>query len=159
MFENVRAFLKTICTDIDGVDKPIALAINSNLGAHYTILSQVVNLKNYGANSSRTRTVVIGVRKDIKAVTPLDIFPKTKDPLVLSDLIGSLPALKKMGEISEDIFHAYRTFDTRMLPWIETLQQGQSAFENKEELRIPHRIIDNKIVYNKSKNGDKYARW
>jgi len=47
----------------------------------------------------------------------------------------------------------------KMLPWIETLKEGQSAFDNDDPKRIPHQIIDNKIVYNKSKNADKYARW
>ena len=46
-----------------------------------------------------------------------------------------------------------------MLPWIENLEEGQSAFENTETARIPHRIINGEVVYNKSKNGDKYARW
>lgn len=64
-----------------------------------------------------------------------------------------------MGEISEDIFHAFREYDQRMLPWIENLEEGQSAFEQTDEIRIPHRIIDGKLVPNKSKNGDKYARW
>ena len=64
-----------------------------------------------------------------------------------------------MGEISEDIFHAFREYDQRMLPWIENLEEGQSAFEQTDDLRIPHRIIDGKLVPNKSKNGDKYARW
>jgi DNA (cytosine-5)-methyltransferase 1 len=46
-----------------------------------------------------------------------------------------------------------------MLPWIETLKEGQSAFQNTEENRIPHQIKDGKVVFNESKNGDKYARW
>ena len=32
IFENVPAFMKTVCTDIDGVNKSIAEAIESNLG-------------------------------------------------------------------------------------------------------------------------------
>jgi len=159
VFENVRAFLKTKCTDIDGIDKPIEEAIKVNLERHYNIHSDIVNLKEYGSNSSRTRTLVIGVRKDIQNVSPKDIFPKQQKAKTLRQLIGDLPSLKKMGEISDDIFHAYRKFDERMLPWIETLKEGQSAFQNTEPSRIPHRIIDGNVVYNKSKNGDKYARW
>ena len=64
-----------------------------------------------------------------------------------------------MGEISGDIFHSFREYDLRMLPWIESLKEGQSAFENTDIERIPHRVIEGKIVFNKSKNGDKYARW
>ena len=160
IFENVRAFLNTICTDIDGKDKPIKEAIHLNLGGNYNILSRVINFKEYGSNSSRTRTLVIGVRKDLQNITPFDIFPKKKKAKTLRQLIGKLPSLKKMGEISEnDIFHSYREFDKRMLPWIEDLKEGQSAFENTDENKIPHRIIDGIKVLNKSKNGDKYARW
>ncbi|MCG8213460.1 DNA cytosine methyltransferase [Tenacibaculum finnmarkense genomovar finnmarkense] len=159
IFENVRAFLNTICTDIDGVDKSIDDAIKFNLGGDYNILTRIVNFKEYGSNSSRTRTLVIGVRKDLQNITPFDIFPKNKKAKTLRNLIGDLPSLTEMGEISEDIFHSYRTFDQRMLPWIENLEEGQSAFENIETSRIPHRIIDGIQVFNQSKNGDKYARW
>lgn len=159
IYENVRAFLNTICTDTDGVDKSIKEAIKYNLGGQYNIHSKIVNFKEYGSHSSRTRTLVIGIRKDIQDVSPFDIFPKKQKAKTLRQLIGDLPALEEMGEISEDIFHAFREYDQRMLPWIENLEEGQSAFEQSDKLRIPHRIIDGKLVPNKSKNGDKYARW
>jgi len=160
IFENVRSFLTAVCTDIDGVNKSIETAISLNLGGHYNILSRIVNLKDYGSHSSRTRTLVIGVRKDIKNITPYDIFPKKRKPKTLRALISDLPSLDTMGEISDkDIYHSYRGFDERMLPWIENLKEGQSAFENEDPMRVPHRIINGEMVYNKSKNGDKYARW
>jgi DNA (cytosine-5)-methyltransferase 1 len=159
IYENVRAFLNTICTDTDGVDKSIREAIKYNLGGQYNIHSKIVNFKEYGSHSSRTRTLVIGIRKDIQDVSPFDIFPKKQKAKTLRQLIGDLPALEEMGEISDDIFHAFREYDQRMLPWIENLEEGQSAFDQTDELRIPHRIIDGKLIPNKSKNGDKYARW
>ena len=159
VFENVRAFLKTTCTDIDGVVKPIKEAIKYNLGGSYNILYRIVNFKEYGSSSSRTRTLVVGIRKNILNITPYEIFPKKQKSKTLRQLIGDLPSLKEMGEVSNDIFHSYREFDQRMLPWIENLEEGQSAFENSEPERIPHRIINGEVVYNKSKNGDKYARW
>jgi DNA (cytosine-5)-methyltransferase 1 len=159
VFENVRAFLKTICTDIDNTDKSIEETIKINLGGKYNILSKVINFKNYGSGSSRTRTIVIGVKKDIINVTPYDIFPKEKNINTLKDLISDLPSLKTMGEISKDILHSYREFDKRMLPWIENLKEGQSAFDNIDKDRIPHKIVDGKKIYNKRKNGDKYSRW
>jgi len=160
IFENVRAFLNTICTDIDGKDKPIQEAIKLNLGGHYNILFKIVNFKDYGSNSSRTRTLVIGVRKDLQNISPYDIFPSKQKPKKLRNLFDKLPKLNKMGQISEtDIFHSFREYDKKMLPWIENLKQGQSAFENEDHTKIPHRIIDGIIVYNKNKNGDKYARW
>lgn len=72
LFENVRAFLTSVCTDVDSTDKPIREAIDCNLAGHYNILYRVVNFKDYGCPSSRTRTLVIGVRKDLKEVTPYD---------------------------------------------------------------------------------------
>ena len=159
LFENVRAFMKTTCTDVDGIDKPIGEAIRFNLGGDYNVLSKIVNLKEYGSNSSRTRTLVLGVRKDIQNVTPYDIFPEKRKPKTLRQLLVDLPRLREMGEISEDIYHSYREFDKRMIPWIENLKEGESAFKNTDPKRIPHRIIDGKVVFNKSKNGDKYARW
>ena len=83
VFENVRAFLNTTCTDIDGIVKPIREAIKFNLSGDYNILNRIVNFKEYGSNSSRTRTLVIGVRKDIPNITPYDIFPKKQNYRVL----------------------------------------------------------------------------
>ncbi|PWN64347.1 DNA cytosine methyltransferase [Chryseobacterium oncorhynchi] len=160
VFENVRAFLTTTCTDTDGLEKTIGEAIVQNLGGHYNILSKVINFKDYGANSSRTRTLVIGVRKDLQNVSPFDIFPQKQKPKTLRELFAGLEQLNKMGTISEnDIFHSFREYDVKMLPWIEKLKEGESAFQNEEKERIPHQIKDGEIVFNKSKNGDKYARW
>ena len=160
IFENVRAFLNTICTDIDNKDKTIAEAIELNLGGQYNILSQIINFKEYGSQSSRTRTLVIGVRKDLINISPYQLFPKKQKAKTLKKLIGDLPSLQIMGEISKnDIYHSYRNFDTKMLPWIENIKEGQSAFDNIEPHRIPHKIVNGKIVFNKNKNGDKYSRW
>ena len=75
-------------------------------------------------------------------------------------MFRGLKAFSTMGEIDKnDIYHSYRNFSPNMLPWIETTAEGQSAFENEEESRIPHKMVDGKIVFNSSKNGDKYARW
>ena len=160
IFENVRAFLNTICTDIDNVEKPIKESIDINLGGHYNILSKVINFKDYGSQSSRTRTLVIGVRKDLVEISPYQLFPKKHSPKTLKELIGDLPSLKNMGEIdSNDIYHSYRSFDKKMLSWIKDIKEGESAFDNKDPLKIPHQIKNGKIVYNKNKNGDKYKRW
>ncbi len=159
IFENVRAFLNTICTDTDDFDKPIEESIELNLGGDYNILSKVVNFKEYGSQSSRTRTLVIGTRKDLVNISPYQLFPKQQKAKKLKALIADLPSLKLMGEISDDIYHSYRNFDTKMLPWIENIKEGQSAFDNDEPQRIPHKIVDGKRVFNKNKNGDKYSRW
>jgi DNA (cytosine-5)-methyltransferase 1 len=159
IFENVRGFLNTICTDTDGVNKSIQEAIKVNLNGNYNIGFRILNFKDYGSNSSRTRTLVIGVRKDIEEVTPYDLFPDHKPASTLRELISDLPKLANMGEVStKDIYHSFRPYAERMLPWIKDTKEGESAFDNKEESKRPHMIVDGKIVPNQNKNGDKYKR-
>ncbi|WP_270538657.1 DNA cytosine methyltransferase [Bacteroides ovatus] len=159
IFENVRAFQNSICTDIDGKDKTIREAIELNLSGYYNILFQVINFKDYGNPSSRTRTLVIGVRKDLKEVTPFDIFPDPKPEKTLQETIGSLPSLKIMGEISPtDIYHNFRPYSPHMESWIADIKEGQSAFDNVDVSKIPHKIKDGVIIYNVNKNSDKYTR-
>lgn len=159
LFENVRAFLSSTCTDTDKNPKTIREAIETNLGGKYNIHYQVINFKDYGNPSSRTRTLVIGVRKDIPEITPLDLMPNLKECVTLRDAIGNLPSLKKMGEISKsDIYHNYRPYSEHMLSWIEHTKEGQSAFDNEDPKRRPHQIKNGKLVHNENKNGDKYSR-
>lgn len=159
VFENVRAFLTSVCTDIDGIDKSIREAITLNLGGHYNILFKVVNFKDYGCPSSRTRTLVIGVRRDIPDVTPNDVFPSLMPEKTLRETIGHLPSLKNMGEISPtDIYHNFRKYAPHMEAWISEITEGQSAFDNSDISRIPHTVRDGVVIYNAQKNGDKYTR-
>lgn len=159
VLENVRAFLTATCVDTDGKLKSISEAIDNNLAGKYSIFKKVVNLKDYGSPSSRTRTLVIGVRRDIHDITPSDLFPEKSAPPTLFELIGHLPSLKDMGDISEtDIFHSFRPYDPRMRPWISGLNPGESAFQNENPQLRPHRIINGKLVENKNSNGDKYQR-
>ena len=159
VFENVRGFLNSICTDADGQNKTIRAAIDRNLAGEYNILFKVVNFKDYGNPSSRTRTLVIGIRKDIKDTTPYDIFPDKRPIRTLREVIGHLPALKIMGETSkDDIYHNFRRYNPKMVSWIENLKEGQGAFDNEEPERRPHTVINGKIVFNKEKNSDKYTR-
>ena len=159
IFENVRAFLTSVCTDVDGEVKSIKEAIEMNLGGLYNILYKVVNFKDYGNPSSRTRTLVVGVRKDIKEVIPYDIFPDKQPEKTLRQVIGHLPSLKKMGEITEDdIYHNFRKYSPKMEAWISEIKEGQSAFDNTDINRIPHTVKNGVVVYNAQKNGDKYTR-
>jgi DNA (cytosine-5)-methyltransferase 1 len=159
IFENVRAFLTSVCTDIDGKDKLIRQAIDYNLSGEYNIHFQVLNFKDYGNPSSRTRTLVVGVRKDLKEITPFDIFPDQQPEKTLRQVIGHLPSLKKMGEIStDDIYHNFRKYSPQMESWIADIKEGQSAFDNEDHTKIPHSIKDGVVVYNAKKNGDKYTR-
>ena len=158
VLENVKAFLTTICTDLDGKDKKIKEAINTNLGDLYDIEFKVLNFKNYGANSSRTRTLVIGVRKDL-GIAPETLYPVYRKEKTLREIIGDLPSLKVMGEIySEDIFHYFRKYSPEMRHWIELLKEGQSAFDNTDKSRLPHYYRNGEIIYTKNGNSDKYTR-
>jgi DNA (cytosine-5)-methyltransferase 1 len=160
VFENVPRFLTTICTDTDGIERPIGEAIERNLGLKYSIYSRVINFKEFGASSSRSRTLVIGVRVDLaNFVSPIELFPDYKNEVTLRQAIGSMPRLKRMGEIDPtDIFHSFRSYPRHMEGWISELKPGQTAFENRDVGRIPHQVIDGKIVVNQEKNGDKYRR-
>ena len=159
VLENVRSFLTTGCVDVDNVYKPIGDAITQNLGGLYNIYARVVNFKDYGNFSSRPRTLVVGVRKDIKEISPFSIFPDRQKEKTLREVIGHLPSLNTMGEMwDKDFFHNFRNYSPHMESWIAPLKEGQSAFDNdKEELR-PHTIKDGKIIPNARKNGDKYTR-
>lgn len=160
IFENVRSFLTTICTDLDGQNKSIRESIEENLSGRYNILYRVINFKDYGSPSSRTRTLVIGVRKDLWEITPYDLFPDRHNEQTLRKTIGDLPSLSKMGEIyPTDIYHSFRTYPEYMLDWIRDLKEGESAFDNTASKKIPYQVVSGKIVPNQNKNGDKYRRW
>ena len=76
IFENVMAFEKTLCIAKDDRIVPIGEYIRESLGADYIISSRILNFMNYGANSSRTRTLVIGVEKKYReSISPYDLFP------------------------------------------------------------------------------------
>ncbi len=159
VYENVRAFLNSVCTDIDGTNKTIKEAIEGNLAGMYNILYRVVNFKDYGCPSSRTRTLVIGIRKDLREITPFDIFPDKQPEHTLRETIGDLPALKTPGMISpDDIYHNFRRYPPYMEAWIADIKEGQSAFDNTDKEKLPHTVKDGVVVYNVCKNGDKYTR-
>ncbi len=158
VFENVRGFLKADCTDVDGDVKQIKQAIELNL-CNYNILYKIINFSDYGNPSNRNRTLVLGVRKDLKDITPFDIFPDKAQAPTLRTVIGHLPSLKKIGAISDnDIYHFFRVYPERMEFWIKDLKEGQSAFEQTDPNKRPHQVKDGKMVLNKNKNGDKYSR-
>lgn len=160
IFENVPAFMKTICTDMDGMNKTIAEAIENSLGSAYSYHSRIINFKNHGACSSRQRTVVIGVSKDYAdEVSPLELYPDRVEEKTLRQVIGHLKPLTEFGEIDEnDIYHSFRIYPEHMRAWISEIKEGQSAFDNMDDEKKPHQIIDGKLVINQQKNGDKYKR-
>ena len=159
IFENVRAFLTTECTNLDGKNKSIRETIELNLGGKYNIHYQVLNFKDYGNPTSRTRTLVIGTRKDLQEITPFDLLPKLKNGGTIRNAIGDLPSLKIMGTtVKNDIYHNFRPYAEHMRSWIKDIKEGQSAFNNNDSQKRPHRVVNGKIVCNENKNGDKYSR-
>lgn len=159
VFENVMAFQKALCTTPNGDNMPIGEFIRQELGEDYIISARILNFMNYGSNSSRTRTIMIGVDKKYRNfVTPFELYPKFSKEKCLKDVIYNFPELE-WGEINKnDFYHAFRTYDTKMREWIHDLKEGESAFDNDDIKKRPHRIIDGEIVENVRKTRDKYTR-
>lgn len=161
VFENVPAFMDTECVIENEVRTSIREAHHRILGGDYIFYDDIINFKLYGSKSSRTRTLVIGVNKKIsRYVSPVELFPDREAESTLHQVIGHLPALTKMGEISpNDIFHAFRAYPEYMVPWIEGLAEGKSAFDNEDEDKRPYKIgKDGRRIPNVNKTGDKYTR-
>jgi len=159
IFENVMAFQKTLCTTPDNRTVPIGDYIQEALGDKYFITGRIMNLMNYGSNSSRTRTIVICVDKAFRnSITPYDLFPNFEKEKNLRDVIFNMPRLE-WGEISkDDFYHAFRTYNPRMKDWIHGLKEGESAFDNSDPKKRPHKLVNGQIVENVRKNRDKYTR-
>lgn len=159
ILENVQAFEKTFCVTDQNEVMRIGDYIRKRLGKEYTISSRVLNFMNYGSNSSRTRTLVIGVlNKYRNNISPYDLFPEYRKEKTLREVIGGFSVLE-WGEISQkDFYHAFRVYDEKMRLWIHDLKEGESAFDNEDIEKRPHRVINGKIVENVKKNRDKYTR-
>ena len=159
IFENVAAFMKTGCTAPDGSVKAIGDVIEEELSEKYIIVSRILNFKNYGSNSSRTRTVVIGISKEMaEYIAPIELYPTYVEEKTLKQVLSDMPKLE-WGEICpSDFFHAFRTYPEEMRCWIHHLKEGESAFDNEDILKYPHKVVDGKIIPNIKKNGDKYTR-
>ena len=159
VFENVRAFMKTICTDIDNLDKPIGEAIKENLSSLYNIEYKVINFKDYGVPSSRPRTLVIGTRKDQDYMSPLNLFPLKEAQITLKEAIGDLISLANPNDFApDDIYHSFREYDSYMREWIHDLKEGESAFDNPLDKK-PYKLVNGERVLQKSGHlGNKYRR-
>ena len=160
IFENVPSFLKTTCLGIAGKTHMISEEINDELGSSYCYLSNVLNFKDYGSNSSRTRTLVIGVRKDyVKFLAPFELFPNFSKSKTLKQIIGKYPSLKNMDDFDPaNPLHHFKKYGLEMRPWIHDLKEGESAMDNTDPSKIPHRIKNGKEVFVKKIFGDKYKR-
>ena len=159
IFENVRAFMNTVCTDTDGTDKPIGESILNNLSNRYNIFYRVINFKDYGVPSSRPRTVVIGTNKEFVGLSPLSLFPSRHKEITLRKAIGDLPALGYCQKDVADYLHFARPFPLEQLDWIKCLKEGQSAFDQPVEYQPGHYDQNgNKVVNKGAYMGNKYRR-
>lgn len=159
VFENVKAFMKTVCTDLSGRDMTIGQSIEENLAADYHIFHKIINFKDYGVPSSRPRTIVIGTRKDIRNISPLNLFPPRRAEITLREAIGRLAPLPFAGRDAADPLHFARPFPEYMLPWIDNLAEGESAFSNSED-RKPYKIDKDgrRVTLKGAYMGNKYRR-
>lgn len=159
IIENVRAFMTTICTDTDGIDKPIQESIYGNLADRYNIFYRVINFKDYGVPSSRPRTIVIGTFKEDSNLSPLMLFPSRHNEIKLREIIGDLPSLDYGQKDSSDFLHFARPFPKEQLDWIRNLKEGQSAFDQSIEFQPGYYDNEgNKIVNKGAYMGNKYRR-
>lgn len=159
IFENVRAFMKTICTDTDGNDKPISESIYSNLADRYNIFHRVINFKDYGVPSSRPRTIVIGTSKEFLNLSPLSLFPSRHKDIKLREAIGDLAPLDYGQRDKEDFLHFARPFPIEQLEWIKNTKEGQSSFDQPLEFQPGHYDKHgNKVVNKGAYMGNKYRR-
>ncbi|WP_187881130.1 DNA cytosine methyltransferase [Helicobacter pylori] len=134
ILENVPSFYKTGCIDKNDNLLEIGSMIEQNLSGDYMLYDEIINFKNFGANSSRTRTLVIGVCKEFKDFTSaLEFFPDFKQEKTLKEVIGSLKPLAWGEYDSADFYHSFRTYPKHMQEWIKDLKEGQSAFENVQD--------------------------
>ncbi|MBO7231087.1 MAG: DNA cytosine methyltransferase [Bacteroidaceae bacterium] len=159
VFENVRAFLTSICTDINGEDIPIKESIIRNLSEEYNIYYKIVNFKDYGVPSSRPRTLVIGTSKHLPQISPLNLFPTRRREITLREAIGSFPSLKFGEKDTVDPLHFARPFPVHQIEWIEDLKEGQSAFDKPVE-KQPYKIDQhgNRVILKGAYMGNKYRR-
>ena len=159
ILENVMAFQKTLCITPDRRTEPIGEYVREVLGKDYIISGRILNFMHYGSNSSRTRTLMIGVDKAYRNnITPYDLYPEYRSEKTLRDVIYDYPRLE-WGEIcATDFYHAFRTYSPEMRKWIHDLKEGESAFDNADPAKRPHKMVDGKIVENIRKNRDKYTR-
>ena len=159
IFENVMAFQKTLCIAPDDRVVPIGDYIRESLGADYIITGRIMNFMNYGSNSSRTRTLMVGVDKAYRNnITPYDLFPNYRAEKTLREVIYNFPRLEWAEINKADFYHAFRTYTPKMREWIHELREGESAFDNADPNKRPHKLVDGQIIENIRKNRDKYTR-
>lgn len=158
VFENVRAFLTTMCIDKDNEALVITDCIDKHLSQDYNIFRRVVNFSEFGIPSSRPRTLVIGTLKTENNFSPLNIFPLRSKTVTLREAIGDLRPLEYGDRDPDDFYHSFRTYPKYMQDWIHDLKEGETAFNNPPD-KVPYKIVNGKKQTLKSGfMGNKFCR-
>lgn len=158
LFENVRAFLTTMCVDKDEEKMSINDCINKHLSSNYNIFAKVVNFMDYGVPSSRPRTLVIGTLKSELNFSPLNLFPLKTKICTVREAIGDLKSLKYGQYDKKDLYHSFRVYPEYMQNWISDLKEGETAFNNPYNNK-PYKLINGKKQILKSGfMGNKFCR-
>ena len=158
IFENVRAFLTTMCIDKDDEALVISDCIDKNLSQDYNIFRRVVNFSEFGIPSSRPRTLVIGTLKSENNFTPLNLFPLRSKVVTVREAIGDLKPLQFGERDPEDLYRSFRTYPQYMQEWIHDLGEGETAFNNSPD-KVPYKIVNGeKQILKSGFMGNKFCR-
>ena len=158
VFENVRAFLTTMCIDKDEEQLSIESCIDKNLSKKYNIFGKVINFMEYGVPSSRPRTIVVGTLKSEMNMSPLNIFPLKSKIVTVKEAIGDLKSLKYGKYDKLDYYHSFRIYPKYMQEWIHNLKEGETAFNNTKD-KVPYKLVNGKKQILKSGfMGNKFCR-
>ncbi|NTF17168.1 methyltransferase [Agrobacterium rubi] len=159
VIENVKLFLSSLCEGLDGQPTTIRSALWSELSGAYNISAEVINFMDYGVPSSRTRTLVVGVRRDIQDIVPQDLWPEKQDQITVRGALAGLASIENPGDRDPlDEWHSFRAYDSSMRAWIAPLREGQSAFDNIDPLARPHKVVDGSVIAHARGTRDKYRR-
>ena len=79
-------------------------------------------------------------------------MPCPQKEKTLQKIIGNFPPLMNAGDIDKnDIYHNFKPYSKHMLPWIEKIKEGESAFDNRNPKRRPHKIVNGEMIPNTQK--------
>lgn len=144
IFENVQAFPKTPCLDVDGLTKPINEAINYSLLDDYEIYLENINFVNYGSNSSRPRCLTVGMRRDLMTGIFFNddmkqFLPRKQKPKTTRECIGHLPSIETATFCSEDLFHYSSSKNPKYLSIIADIPEGYGLYTHPDVSKRPEK--------------------
>lgn len=144
VMENVAA----MATHLKGKTMDAITKAFQKAGSGYVVKWEVLNSVNYGIAQERRRTVLVGVRKDIKTEF---FYPKKADTIVtIKDVIGDLPPLES-GETSHIPNHIAMKHTAQMLKKMSYVKDGGNRDDIPEDLRPKSGDVRKYIRYDSTK--------